>query len=143
VPPAAPPGPALKPQPDLRHAREEVTARVSTAPVPASAAEALALLEAAMGYLAAADPTTMAAETQAQALKGLERLDAVETAARATILGAFNAGKSYRAEGDYSPRSWLIHRTRITRGAAAGHIGWMRRAIAHPQVIAALAGHWC
>jgi hypothetical protein len=112
---------------------------MSTVPIPASTAAALAMLEAAMGYLAAADPTAMAAETQVQALKGLERLDAVETAARAMILGAFNAGKSYRTDGDYSSRSWLIHRTRITQGAAAGHLGWMRRAIAHPEVIAALA----
>ena len=43
------------------------------------------------------------------------------------------------ADGDYSPRSWLIHRTRITRGAAAGHVAWARRAAAHPQVLAALA----
>src|SRR5579875_196053 len=34
---------------------------------------------------------------------------------------------------------WLIHKTGVTRGAAAGHIGWARRAAAHPQVAAALA----
>jgi Domain of unknown function (DUF222) len=33
----------------------------------------------------------------------------------------------------------LIHRTRITRGAARGHLGWSRRVLAHPQVAAALA----
>jgi hypothetical protein len=120
-----------------------VTVQVSTAPAavpaPASTAEALAMLEAVMGYLAAADPAAMPADTQARALKGLERLDAVETAARACLLGAFAAAKAYTGDGDYSPRSWLIHRTRITRGAAAGHMAWARRAAAHPQVIAALA----
>ena len=30
----------------------------------------------------------------------------------------------------------------MTKGAASGHLGWVRRAAAHPQVVAALAeGH--
>jgi hypothetical protein len=33
----------------------------------------------------------------------------------------------------------LEHRTRVTKGAARGHLGWARRAVAHPQVVAALA----
>jgi hypothetical protein len=32
-----------------------------------------------------------------------------------------------------------MQKTRITKGAAAGHSGWARRAIAHPQIVAALA----
>jgi hypothetical protein len=108
-------------------------------PAPASADEALAMLDSAMSYLAAADPAAMGAQAQARALAGLERLDAAETAARASILGAFTAGRGYAADADYSPRSWLIHRTRITRGAAAGHLAWARRAAAHPLVMAALA----
>jgi hypothetical protein len=55
-------------------------------------------------------------------------------------LTAFTAAQGYSADADYSPRSWLIHRTRITRGAAAGYLGWARRAGAHPRVIAVLAG---
>jgi hypothetical protein len=123
----------------------EVTAQVSSpptpasVPAPASADEALAMLDSAMSYLAAADPAAMGAQAQARALAGLERLDAAETAARASILGAFTAGRGYAADADYSPRSWLIHRTRITRGAAAGHLAWARRAAAHPLVMAALA----
>ena len=36
----------------------------------------------------------------------------------------------------------MIHKTRVTKGAASGHLGWVRRAAAHPQVVAALAeGH--
>ena len=35
-----------------------------------------------------------------------------------------------------------MYKTRVTKGAAAGHLGWVRRAAAHPQVVAALAeGH--
>jgi hypothetical protein len=106
--------------------------------MPASPGEALAMLESAMSYLAAADPTAMAAESQAQALCGLERLDAIEAAARTAILGAFTAAKGYTADGDYSPRSWLIHRTRITRAVANAHVAWIRRAAAHPLVVADL-----
>jgi Domain of unknown function (DUF222) len=112
---------------------------VSAAAAPASVREALGMLDSAMGYLATADPAEMAAETQAQALVALERLDAVETAARAWILGAFTSGQGYSADADYSPRAWLIHKTRVTRGAAAGHVGWSRRVAAHPEVVGALA----
>ncbi len=100
------------------------------------------MLRSAMGYLAASDATAMAAETQAKCLLALEQLDAIETAARASILAAFTAGQGYAADADYSPRAWLMHKTRVTRGAASGHLGWVRRAAAHPQVAAALAeGH--
>jgi hypothetical protein len=109
---------------------------------PASAGEALGMLRSAMGYLAAANPTAMAAETQAQCLLALEQLDAIETAARASILGTFTAAQGYSADADYSPRAWLMNKTRVTKGAASGHLGWVRRAAAHPQVVAALAeGH--
>jgi Domain of unknown function (DUF222) len=50
---------------------------------PASTAEALRMLSSAMGYLAAADPTAMSVQAQADCLLALERLDAVEAAARA------------------------------------------------------------
>ena len=97
------------------------------------------MLRTAMGYLAAADPAAMSAQAQAECLHTLEQLDAVETAARARILAAFTAGHGYSEDADYSPASWLIHRTRITKGAARGHLGWAGRAAAHPRVIAALA----
>ena len=108
-------------------------------PAFASTREALGMLRAVMGYLAAVDATAMAAEAQAECLLALEEMDAAKTAARAKVLGAFTAAQGYSADGDYSPRSWLIHRTRITRGAAAGHLAWVRRAADHPRVAAALA----
>jgi hypothetical protein len=69
---------------------------------PVSTAETLNMLSSAMGYLAAADPAEMTAQAQADCLLALERLDAVETAARAWILGAFTAGHGYAADADYS-----------------------------------------
>ena len=118
---------------------EEVS-QVSIIPPPASTAQALGMLESAMGYLSAADATAMAAQTQAQCLQALERVTAMGTAARASVLAAFTSGQGYSADADYSPRAWLIHKTRITKGAAVGHTAWARRTVAHPQVVAALAG---
>ena len=111
-----------------------------TAPAPpASTSEALGMLTSAMGYLATAEATQMPAAEQAQCLATLERLDAMETAARALILAAFTASVGYREDGDYSPRSWLMHQTRVTQGTANGHTGWSRRGRRHPRVLAALA----
>ena len=112
---------------------------IGDAASPASAREALRMLRSAMGYLSAADATTMASETQAQCLQILEQVTAVGTAARTSILAAFTAGQGYCADADYSPRAWLVHKTRVTRGAAAGYTAWVRRAAAHPQVAAVLA----
>ena len=92
-----------------------------------------------LSHLAAVDPTAMAAQAQAECLLALEQGDAMSAAARAKILAAFTAGRGYSADADYSPASWLIYRTRITKGAARGHLGWARRVTGHPQVVAALA----
>jgi hypothetical protein len=94
---------------------------------------------AGLGYLAAGDPTALAARAQAECLQAFEQADAISTAARARILAAFTAGHGYSADADYGPASWLIHRTKVTKGAARGHLGWARRATAHPRVVAALA----
>src|SRR4029077_5471673 len=49
------------------------------------------------------------------------------------------AGQGPAGDGDYSPVSWLIPRTGITRGAAVGHSAWAKRVATHPRVLAALA----
>jgi hypothetical protein len=94
---------------------------MGSAPAFASVGEAMEMARAALGYLAAVDATALAAETQAECLRGLERAEAVLTAGRASFLSAFTAGKGYSADADYSARAWLMHRTGITRGAAASH----------------------
>ena len=106
---------------------------------PASAREALEMVRAGLGYLAAADAAQLPAAVQAEALAELERHDAMAAAARAWFLAAFTAGAGPAGDGDYSAVSWLIHRTGITRGAAVGHSAWARRAATHPRVLAALA----
>src|ERR1039458_6297199 len=117
---------------------KEVTPMTPT-PVFSSAAEAADLARAGLRYLAAADPTQLTASEQAECLHDLERITAVTTAARASVLGGFTAGKGYCEDADYSPRSWLIHQTRITKGAATGHTACVRRARAHPRIMAVLA----
>jgi hypothetical protein len=82
----------------------------------------------------------MVTEEQARCLIVLEQVDAIETAARASILAAFTAAQGYAEDGQHSTRSWLIHRTQITPGAAVGHTEWPRRGTAHPRVMATLAG---
>jgi hypothetical protein len=70
---------------------------VSTVPAPASTAEAVKMVLTGLSYLAAADPTAMAAQAQAECLQALEQGDAIATAARARILAAFTAGQGYSA----------------------------------------------
>jgi hypothetical protein len=106
---------------------------------PADAREALDMIRAGLGYLAAADPAQLPTATQAECLRELERDAAVLTAARAWVLAAFTAGQGHAADGDYSAVSWLIHQTGITKGAAVGHTAWAKRTAAHPRVVAALA----
>jgi len=112
---------------------------MSSVASPSTAGEALGMLRSAMGYLAAADATAMAAETQARCLQALEQINSMGTAARASILAAFTSGQGYSADADYSPRAWLINRTWVTKGAAVAYTAWVRRAAAHPEVAAALA----
>jgi hypothetical protein len=108
-------------------------------PAPASEEEALVMVEAGLGFLNASDSKQMAAETQATCLKRLERAQSMSTAAHASILAAFATSQGHLHDADHSPRAWLVNQTRITRGAAAGYLGWANRSIAHPQVAAKLA----
>jgi hypothetical protein len=112
---------------------------VGTIPAPATTDEATDMVLTGLRFLAAADPTAMATQAQAACLLTLEQGNSITTAARARILAAFTAGHGYSADADYSPTSWLIYRTRVTKGAARARLTWSRRVTGHPQVIAALA----
>src|SRR5579859_4827660 len=108
-------------------------------PVPATDADAVDMVLTGLRHLAAGDPTTLAAQAQAECLQAFEQATAISTAARARFLTAFTAGQGYSADADYSPTSWLIHRTKITKGAARAHLTWSRRTLTHAAVIATLA----
>src|SRR2546429_5969094 len=110
---------------------------------PTSTDQALEMLTAALGYLAAADATAMTAEEQARCLKVLERATAIGAAARTSTLSAFTSGKGYSADAQYSAKTWLVYKTGVTRGAAASHTAWMRRRPADPPGFRAIAPRQC
>ena len=107
---------------------------------PSGPVQALAMVSAGLGYLAACDAAGLGTGAQAEALIGLEQAEAKHTAARARILTAFTAQDGYQADGQFGAKSWLRAVTKITRGAAAGATGWARRLAAHPVIAGALAG---
>jgi len=107
--------------------------------VPASAAQALAMVAAGLGWLATADAASLPTAVQADCLRGLERAASMHTAARSRVLSAFNAQAGFEDDGQGSARTWLKWQTRISGGAAYGAVGWMRRLAGHPAVGDALA----
>jgi len=66
-------------------------------PVPAfpGVADAMAAVQAGLRFLAAAGATRMSVQAQAEALQMMERTKAIVTAARASVLSAFTAGRGY------------------------------------------------
>jgi hypothetical protein len=106
---------------------------------PVTAAEAVAMAQAGLGWLAAADAGSLTAAEQADCLLSLERAESIHTAARSRVLSAFNAQSGYEDDGHGSAKTWLKWRTRITEGAATGAMGWMRRLADHAAVRDAMA----
>jgi hypothetical protein len=107
---------------------------------PLTAAQAVEMVKAGLGWLATADATTLTCSEQAECLRGLGQAQSMHTAAQSRVLSAFDAGGGHQADGHPTARSWLRWQTGLTHGAAAGAVGWMRRLAAHPGVAAALAG---
>ena len=110
-----------------------------TAGQPATPAAALAMLEAALDSLNHADVAGLPAAAQADCLRVLERAEAKHTAARAGVLAAFTAQGGFEEDGQHAARPWLKWQTRVTGGAAAGAVAWVKRLAAHPAVGRALA----
>ncbi len=111
---------------------------MSTATVPASASEALGMLESAMGFLADLDAADMSAEVVAECLQGMERADAVGAAARGRFLAAFDTAGGYLGDGQRATRTWLVHSTRVTRVQAAEHTAVQALAQSHRPLLAGL-----
>ncbi|HEX9031413.1 MAG TPA: DUF222 domain-containing protein, partial [Streptosporangiaceae bacterium] len=107
--------------------------------MPASTGEALEMVLAGLGYLASADLASVPGEVHAECLRGLERASSMQAAAHARVLAAFCAQAGYEADGQGSPRTWLIWQTRVSRQTANAAIASMRRLKAHAEVANALA----
>src|SRR5258708_24199584 len=97
------------------------------------------MLNADLGCLNRCDAPGLGAAGQAEALAALERAESQHTAARARILSAFTSSRGFEADGQFGPKPWLRGQTKITKGAAAGAVGWARRLAAHPAGAEALA----
>src|SRR5580692_9487388 len=120
-----------------------------TTTVPATAAEALGMLESALGmqesalgFLAAQDAASLPAGAAADQLRVLERTDAVQAAVRGRLLEVFDAQDGHLADGQRTTRTWLVHSLRVTRGQAAEHLAVQALARSHHVLHAALAEGW-
>ncbi|MGH3287125.1 MAG: DUF222 domain-containing protein, partial [Streptosporangiaceae bacterium] len=120
-----------------------------TATVPATAAEALALLESAaglqqraLGFLAAEDPAGLPVQAVAGQLRILERQDAVQAAVRGRLLEVFDAQDGSLADGQRTTRTWLVNSLRVTKGQAAEYKALQKLARGHQVLHAALAEGW-
>ena len=94
---------------------------MGTATAPSSAREALDMVRAGLGYLAAADAAQLGAATQAECLRELEQAGAVLTAARAFVQAGFTAGQGYADDAD-------VQRGVLADPPDAHHPGRRRRA---------------
>jgi uncharacterized protein DUF222/HNH endonuclease len=105
----------------------------------AGTSQALATARSALAYVAAADAGSLPDVELAECLKALELVVAAQTAARSRILAAFHARGVFEDDGARSAKSWLVWQTGVTKAAAGGAIGWMKRLAVHPQIASALA----
>ncbi len=106
---------------------------------PSTVREALAAVRAGLALLNEVAAAELPGVVQAECLRELARAESAYTAAHARMLGAFSASGAHEDDGQQSERAWLKWQTQITRGAAAGAVGWMKRLAAHRAVSAALA----
>jgi Domain of unknown function (DUF222) len=115
---------------------------MSTVTAPANGSEALGMLECAAAFLADLDVAQLPAEALAGYLRGMERADAVQAAARGRLLAAFDTKNGSVGDGQRTTRCWLVHSTRVTRGQAAEYKALQALAQAHAPLLAGLReGH--
>ena len=106
---------------------------------PATVLEAVAALRGSLAFLNQVPAADLPGAVQAGCLRELAKAESAYTAAHARMLAAFGASGAHEDDGQQSERAWLKWQTQITKGAAAGAVGWMKRLAAHPAVRSALA----
>ncbi|MBV9444658.1 MAG: DUF222 domain-containing protein [Streptosporangiaceae bacterium] len=104
----------------------------------ASAGEALGVVQSAMGYLAGVEYADMPGEVQAEVLRVMEHVDAVQAAVRGRAVSAFTAALTYHQYAVRGMPRWFVTQTKVTKAAGSAHKAWARRADQHPGVIDAL-----
>ena len=106
---------------------------------PSTVSEALGAVRAGLAFLNQVPAAGLPGVVQAECLRELAKAESAYTAAHARMLGAFAASGAHEDDGQQSGRAWLRWQTQVTKGAAAGAVGWMKRLAAHPAVRSALA----
>ncbi len=106
---------------------------------PSTVSEALGAVRAGLAFLNQVPAAGLPGVVQADCLRELAKAESAYTAAHARMLGAFAASGAHEDDGQQCERAWLKWQTQITKGAAAGAVGWMKRLAAHPAVRTALA----
>ena len=109
------------------------------APAPGGAAQAISAVLTGLGQLTRLSAADMPAAGQADCLRALERAESMLITARSAVLAAFTSRAAFQDDGQYSPKTWLVAQTRVTRAAAGGSVTWMRRLADHPAVAGELA----
>jgi hypothetical protein len=78
---------------------ERATLPASGAGVPGSAADAVAMAQAGLAFLASADMASVPAAVQADCLRALEAAGAMQVAAQARVLSAFAGRRGFEDDG--------------------------------------------
>src|SRR6185437_13105155 len=105
----------------------------------ASAAEAAGMLDASPYHLARTDWASLGTAAHGEMLARLQRAQSKLTAVSAAVLAAFTAQSGYEPDGYRSARAWLVNRNGMSRGAAAGSVGWEKRLRRHGKIAAVMA----
>jgi len=107
---------------------------------PATAADALGMLDAALDFLNSADVHALGVAGQQEALETLGRVESKTSVFRSAALVAFDAAGGPEAAGCKNAASWLRTRGGHTKAAARAAAKQSRQHAAHPAVAQALAG---
>jgi Domain of unknown function (DUF222) len=116
--------------------------------LPGTAAEALAMMDAALDFLngeflngggGGLDSAGLAGADLGGVLASLGMLSGRLAAARAAVLSRFDAARGHDADGYGSSASWLAAKGRTTRQAAGAEVRRMRQFRVHPVIAAAVA----
>ena len=109
------------------------------APWFASTGEAVRVMQDAARYLAGASYQDLPAQTLADVLAGMERVDAAQAAIRGRAGQVFTGTRAHIDFGQRSLGVWYKNETKVTWPAATAHKAWAKRQAEHPVVMAALA----
>jgi hypothetical protein len=108
-------------------------------PAPDSAADALAMVDAGLGYLRDPGAASLLPSELGRTLEAMGVLSSRFAAARAAIMNRFDAERAYTDDGYGSTTAWLRGQTGMTGKAAGAETRRMRQFRDHPVIEEAVA----